>query len=504
MKPVNLTSVLLANNGLDKDKRDALYYYWGIAPKSKELVSLKSFVKSVEEFDPLNPERVMFMLGGCYFGFIIPRISKEFDCLWMGEKTVVNVELKSQDVGSDAIQKQLMQNRQYLRPLGLILKLFTFVSSTGNCYTIDENGNLCNVSFEDIGKAIYDIHGEKLYSDDIELRFPPEQYLVSPFNSTDDFLNEQYFLTGKQEDVKRRILSFVDDTSAGCFCGLTGGPGTGKSLLLYDIARTLIQSGKRVLIGHTGKLNLGHNTMIANGWHICYTKNLKTWDPMANEFVLRDADIYLIDEAQRCYNLNSIADEIQKMGRKCVFSYDANQVMKNEEQKRDNASIIEKLAAGQIYALESNIRTNAAVHTFVKALFNKRDQTNNDVNGHVDITYCQNKGEAYLILQTLNKQGFHVPQFTPKQYGKEDYEDLFPKDEQNAHDVIGQEFDDVASVLSENMYYDDNNKLVSRKTYYLYREDRMLYQILSRARKKIHLVILNNPELLERCMKLLN
>ena len=504
MKPVNLTSVLLANNGLDKDKRDALYYYWGIAPKSKELVSLKSFVKSVEELDPLNPERVMFMLGGCYLGFIIPRISKEFDCLWMGEKTVVNVELKSQDVGSDAIQKQLLQNRQYLRPLGLIINLFTFVSSTGNCYTIDENGNLCNVSFEDIGKAIYDIHGEKLYADDIDLRFPPEQYLVSPFNSTDDFLNEHYFLTGKQEDVKKRILSFVDDTSVGCFCGLTGGPGTGKSLLLYDIARKLIQSGKRVLIGHTGKLNRGHNTMIANGWHICYTKNLTTWDPTANEFVLRDADIYLIDEAQRCYNLNSIADEIQKMGRKCVFSYDANQVMKNEEQKRDNASIIEKLAAGKIYALESNIRTNAAVHTFVKALFNKRDQTNNDVNGHVDITYCQNKGEAYLILQTLKKQGFHVPQFTPKQYGKEDYEDLFPNDEQNAHDVIGQEFDDVASVLSENMYYDDNNKLVSRKTYYLYREDRMLYQILSRARKKIHLVILNNPELLERCMKLLN
>lgn len=53
------------------------------------------------------------------------------------------------------------------------------------------------------------------------------------------------------------------------------------------------------------------------------------------------------------------------------------------------------------------------------------------------------------------------------------------------------------------MSYNANGKLASSGRY-LYREDRMLYQILSRARKKIHLVIVNNVELLERCMKLID
>lgn len=98
---------------------------------------------------------------------------------------------------------------------------------------------------------------------------------------------------------------------------------------------------------------------------------------------------------------------------------------------------------------------------------------------------------------------YHVPKFTPKLHGKEDYEEWFPNDTMSAHEVIGQEFDCVASLLSEKMYYNANGKLVSRGRY-LYREDRMLYQILSRARKKIHLVIVNNVPVLERCVKLID
>ena len=68
---------------------------------------------------------------------------------------------------------------------------------------------------------------------------------------------------------------------------------------------------------------------------------------------------------------------------------------------------------------------------------------------------------------------------------------------------IRQEFDNVAGLLSDKVYYDENGKLVSRGRYY-YREDRMLYQILTRARHKIHLVVFNNPVMLERCIKLMN
>ena len=72
----------------------------------------------------------------------------------------------------------------------------------------------------------------------------------------------------------------------------------------------------------------------------------------------------------------------------------------------------------------------------------------------------------------------------------------------SAHDVVGQEFDKVAAVVLPNMYYDANGKLTFRNGDY-YDEERMLYQILTRARKNIHLVILNNEAILERCHQLL-
>ena len=503
MKTVNLASVLAANKGLPSDKRVALYELWGIKPKAAELNTLEVFIDGIRQLDPYSPERVTRMMSACYFGFGIPQIGKEMDCLWIGNKTIVNVELKSQDVGEDAIKKQLVQNRQYLAPLNRDVASFTFDSSTGNSYAVDVNGNLCSVTLKDIGTSIYKVHQEKMYEDDIEALFPPERYLVSPFNATTAFMNGQYFLTNQQGEIKKKILDFVNDASSGNFSSLTGGPGTGKSLLLYDIARTLKKLGWKVWIGHAGTLNEGHTTLINNGWQISYTRDMMSYDQNNKSFVLKEADVYMIDEAQRCYNLTSIVNEINKTGKKCVFSYDAEQVMKDEEQKRNNAAYIESMTSGHTHVLTSNVRTNAAVYSFVKALFNKRDQASKDTKGHVEITYCQTRGEACIMLRLLLDKGYRVPQFTPKQYGREDYFGLFPDTEPSAHEVIGQEFDDVAGMLSENMNYDATGKLVSSSTY-LYREDKMLYQILSRARRKIHLVIVNNPTMLERCTRLLN
>lgn len=503
MRPVNLASVVIANKVLSADNRDRLFIAWGIAPKPKELISLEALVTGLNNLSRISPEVVAGILGECFFGFVIPRISKEFDCLWIGDKTIVDVELKSQDVGVEAIKKQLLQNRQYLLPLQKTVVLFTFDSSSGTCYSIDANNNLVNASLFDIGKALYIIHKENLYVDDIETIFPPERYLVSPFNSTDAFLSHQYFLTGQQEDIKKKVLAFVDDMAVGNFCSITGGPGSGKSLLMYDIARTLMEAGKSIIIAHSGGLNNGHNTLINKGWHIVSTKGLVIIGT-GDERDIVDADVYVIDETQRCYSyiVDTILNKVAEKGKKCIFSLDAEQVMSDGEQRYKNDVKIRAATAGHGYALTSNIRTNADVYSFVKALFDIHHSASQNCREHVEITYCQTVVEAIAMLVALQKKGYHVPKFTPILHGKADYEDWFPASEPSAHEVIGQEFDDVVGLISDKMYYNVNGKLVSRGRY-LYREDRMLYQILSRARHKIHLVILNNPAILERCLKLL-
>lgn len=506
MKPINIVNVIMANNSLNADLRNKLFKSWGISPKPDELTSLASLLQQFFCYDQYQSERVALNLGGCYLGFQIPQNSKEFDCLWIGDKTVINVELKSQAVAEEKNQRQLSRNRYYLSHLNREIKSFTYVASSEESYRLDENETLNRVGFQEIAEAVYSVHDEVLYENDIEKLFPPEKYLVSPFNSTDAFVEKRYFLTDHQQEIKTKILRFANNEDGGGFYAVYGGPGTGKTLLMYDIARTLMESGKKVIIGHAGSLNPGHSSLKYLGWDIRATKDMIDITVNSNQFeqVLRDlADVYFLDEAQRCYNLKQIAAEIVKHGKKCVVSLDPNQVMRYEESEYGNDSYVTTLVGSNCDKLTANIRTNRQVFDFTKALFSIHKTVDKDSTGFIEITYCQTQPQVRIIQEVLKKQGYEVPMFTPRSRGREEYQDWFSLMGNSAHAVIGQEFDKIAALISPNMHYNSAGDLVSGKPYY-YNEEKMLYQILTRARNKIHLIIFNNPVVLERCLSLIN
>ena len=85
---------------------------------------------------------------------------------------------------------------------------------------------------------------------DLDKVFLPSNILVSPLNSTERFLSEDYLLTEHQENIKKEVLQYVETNTQGRFAGITGGHGTGKILLIYDIARELAKS-KRILMIHS-------------------------------------------------------------------------------------------------------------------------------------------------------------------------------------------------------------------------------------------------------------
>lgn len=505
MRPVNLQSIVMAYRGLNTVQRENLYKTWQIVPKSSELEVLEYLVVQMVGMKKYSSVEIAMMLDDCFFGFKIPQISAQFDSLWIGETTVVNIELKSGAVEEKRIQNQLIHNQYYLRHLKKKDVLsYAIVSSTTQSFSLNPNGDLVSVPLTDVVTALYNIHQESLFCEDIEQLFPPERFLVSPFNSTGDFLEKHYFLTQQQQEIKEKAIKFINNANSNdLFCAITGGPGSGKSLLMYDIARSLMQTAKNVLIGQSGKLNEGHKKLIDKGWNIKCTRDILHFDFANQTHYMDEADVLFIDEAQRCRNLNQIVQVVNKSNCKCVFSYDSNQIMKDEERQRDYSGKIQSLVGSNNYKLTSNIRTNAAVYEFVNALFDKRHSVNKPIRGNVLITYCQNEKEARIILEVLKQKGYEVPKYTPRVHGEDEHESWFPSDTLNSHDVIGQEFNDVACLLSRNMYYNENGKLVSRAKY-LYLEDRMLYQILTRARKKLHLVIFNNQPILERCMKLIS
>jgi hypothetical protein len=60
----------------------------------------------------------------------------------------------------------------------------------------------------------------------IDSYFNPSNYLVSPFNSTQEFIKGKYFLTAHQEQIKKEILNQLNlDTHS--IISIKGNAGTG-------------------------------------------------------------------------------------------------------------------------------------------------------------------------------------------------------------------------------------------------------------------------------------
>ena len=98
------------------------------------------------------------------------------------------------------------------------------------------------------------------YTIDPDKEFIPSNYLISPFNSTEQFIAGEYFLTSAQQKIKDEIKRELTLCPFMFFC-ISANAGTGKTLLTYDIAKEQIAAGKKVKIIHCGILNKGHETV---------------------------------------------------------------------------------------------------------------------------------------------------------------------------------------------------------------------------------------------------
>jgi ATP-dependent Clp protease ATP-binding subunit ClpA len=308
----------------------------------------------------------------------------------------------------------------------------------------------------------------------------------------------EYFLTHQQEEIKNKVLKAAANKSISRFISITGSAGTGKTLLVYDIAKEMLNTKKKVLIIHCGQLNAGQYVLKHQcQWEVAPIKHYAGYN-------LPSYDMIIVDEAQRvqAVQLDKIVSELQATNSICIFSYDKRQTLANWEEQRNIDGHINNIGSIVTYKLTDKMRTNKEMASFIMALFDKKKNSHHHNMENIELNYFCSVNDAKIYLDSLCCQNWEVIRFTPSQYDKEHHTEYSSLDNQTSHNVIGQEFDNVVVVIDQFFSYSNNGELIYKGGAY-YDPVKMLFQNITRTVKRLNLVILNNIELLNRCISII-
>ena len=355
-----------------------------------ELESMKALVRELEvHMQDVHALRF-------FYSFQVPRLGKEFDLLQIKDDQIVNIELKSGKVSDEAVRKQLLQNRYYLSVQGKMIQSYTYISSQERLVRLNNHDHIVEADWDQLCLALQ--RQSKDYEGDIEDLFQAEMYLFSPVTEPERFLNKEYFLTSQQKDIERRILDKIRKVKYGYFW-FSGLPGTGKTLLLYDIAMKLSVHQKVCMIhcGETGK-----------EWKILHDRLLRIAflsDSQLEECPdLKEYSAILVDEAHLLTEekLHVILELSEK--HPVIFSSDDEDMISDEEMDRTMIREIEHLPDIQSFHLTNRIRTNAELSSFIQNMMHLPEKRMVRYYPHIQVVYANDDEEAGILLKGYQNQ----------------------------------------------------------------------------------------------------
>lgn len=414
-----------------------------------------------------------------FYSFTIPKLGKEFDLLRINEDTVINIELKSRSISSERIKYQLKQNRDYLASLGRSIRSYTYLSSENRLFRLSNSGNLIEADWDTLCRDI--LSQNDCIEDNIEQFFREEKYLISPLTDPERFLKGNYFLTSQQKDIKKQILGNIRNPHNGIMRmqGFMGLPGTGKTLLLYDIAMELSTGNRRVCVLHFGSFPDEMKTLDAR---------LKRIDFKACAGIdrLPELDGYscvFVDEGHRMRS--ELLDELKMINESrklpVIISYDYEAIISPFERPQDTGELIDSLPDFVRYRLTNRIRMNSELSSFICCAMNYKGTHRMKAYPSVSICYANDSQEADVILTDFTKRGF-----------------TYISDNGLA---TCREFDRVVMFVDKNFYYDEDGFL--RSSVSAANEEnagnnvRRLFHGLNRAKSAISVIVIDAPDVFD-------
>lgn len=445
-----------------------------------ELDSMRALVKQLE----LHMQKVSALRF--FYSFQIPRLGKEFDLIQIKDEHIVNIELKSGAVSDEMIKKQLIQNRYYLSVLTRPIYSYTYISSENRLVRLTNHDHIVEADWESLCDILS--RDSRDYQGDIEELFRAEYYLISPLTDPVKFLNKEYFLTSQQRDIRRQILRKIRAEHSGYFL-FTGLPGTGKTLLLYDIAMGLSDRRKVCMI---------HCSEAGKKWEILHER-LHRIDFLSDSRLLDDGkDIFaeysavLVDEAH-LLSVEKLRFILRCAGdRPVIFSSDSEDMISPYELDRGNLHVIEGLPGIQIFRLTNRIRTNAELSSFIQNIMHIPAGRRLKEYPHIEVVYANDDGEAANLLEDYMARGYWYKVGDGNSYGS-----------RNAEPSGG--VDSLVVVMDDHYYYDEEGYLRSLEA-----KDRAnvfnvrsLFHYLNQAKEILAIVVKGNPEVYAGLMNVL-
>ena len=450
---------------------------------------------------------------GFYFSYTIEHISKEFDLLKLSPDAgcVLNIELKSEAIEEERVQKQLMQNRYYLSHISRTILSYTYVMETDTLYCLNDHGYLKKCEMSELAGALKRPALRTFVKENINQYFRAQDYLISPVATPEKYLTGRYFLTNQQSEFRRQIVELLsgwsrrgeNPSAAGTqkdpdfpsqaaqvpVISLTGYAGTGKTLLLFDLARVFSRR-RKVLFLHGGELKEGHR-LIDRRLH--KVRILSGTDPRVMDGLSgRTMDlsgywVILVDEANRFSSdvLRGLLEKAAFSRIPCIFSYDPHSLLGPIPPMQEAEAIIGESETLRL-ELSGNIRINRPVFSFLRTLFHRKDRPGYVDYSCIDVLFAADRREEKALTAYYLSRGYELIRTSRESFA--------------SGEIISREFDKVLMVMDRRFYYDDDLRLCARGE----KEAAItpLYEGLSRAREKLCLVIVGNRELYSQVLSI--
>ena len=456
--------------------------------KRHEAQSVVNLVRDLQAHNATDPS----LYEGFSFSFRIPQISSEFDLLKITDSHVINIELKIEDVGDERIEHQLARNRYYLAPLERITHTFTYVANTGTLFELQENGTFAEARIEHLAILLSFMSLDAPYLDRVEDLFKASNYLVSPLNDTDRFLEGSYFLTNHQDQIKASFIAAC--VSAGYEVPVVylvyGSTGTGKSLLLYDLARSL-SIPRQIGVIHCGVLSSGHELLNErqSSFHVLSAKGLEHVE-------LESYGALLVDEAQHLWpsQLKLIVATAVEHCIPLYLSFDRRYITSKSGENRDTEQIVRAACPNvSIWELSRKIRTNRELVSFLRALSGTRGYPKIVSTHKVKVSYSDSVSGVLSLVEAYRGEGYQYISYMDPSSRDHCFDVIRIDGCPSVGEVVGQEFDKVVMVMDKTYSGEDNR---------LYRQ--LLMQGLTCARDSIALVVYDDEQLLSKLLSILN